>query len=182
MKIKESEFYLIPNYSAYRINKKWQVITYFKRIKIKGEKGTTTILLDKPHRILKNYVNQDGYECVYLKRDDGHKQQILIHHLMLWAHGFPKPFKKAVGRHLDGNPLNNAIENLKWGTMRENADDTVKHGRLKGHLNPASRLKPEDVVYIRNHKTTYIPDLMKKFNVSRGVIDGIRANKTYRNV
>jgi len=32
-------------------------------------------------------------------------------------------------RHLDGNPLNNTPQNLKWGTPQENANDRVLHGR-----------------------------------------------------
>jgi hypothetical protein len=31
-------------------------------------------------------------------------------------------------RHLDGNALNNTLENLKWGTAKENSNDMVKHG------------------------------------------------------
>lgn len=183
MKINESEFLIIPNYSAYRINKKWQIITYFKRVKrLDGGKGSMTILLDKPHRILKNSINQDGYQYLSLKRDDGTWMHALVHQLMLFAHGFPKPFKDAVGRHLDGDRLNNAIENLKWGTVRENADDIIRHGTVRGHLNAAAKLKPEDVHYIRRHKNMYIPDLMKKFNVSRSVINKVRANETYTNI
>lgn len=31
-------------------------------------------------------------------------------------------------RHLDGDPGNNKVDNLVWGTIEENRRDTVKHG------------------------------------------------------
>lgn len=39
-----------------------------------------------------------------------------------------KPTKKHQVRHLDGNPTNNCISNLCWGTAKENADDKKRHG------------------------------------------------------
>jgi hypothetical protein len=31
-------------------------------------------------------------------------------------------------RHLDGDGLNNTVENLAWGTAKENAQDAIRHG------------------------------------------------------
>jgi hypothetical protein len=31
-------------------------------------------------------------------------------------------------RHLDGNPENNALENLKYGTRSQNIQDQIRHG------------------------------------------------------
>lgn len=33
--------------------------------------------------------------------------------------------------HLDDNPLNNRLENLKWGTQKDNVYDVINKGRLK---------------------------------------------------
>ena len=33
--------------------------------------------------------------------------------------------------HIDDNPLNNNVENLKWGTPKENAADAIKNGCFK---------------------------------------------------
>ncbi len=34
-------------------------------------------------------------------------------------------------RHLDGNPLNNRLSNLAYGTKAENAQDAIRHGKRK---------------------------------------------------
>jgi hypothetical protein len=53
-------------------------------------------------------------------------------------------------RHLDGDPANNAVANLAWGTQAENCADTVRHGRtLKGLKNPNAKLNDELVVAAR---------------------------------
>lgn len=43
--------------------------------------------------------------------------------------------------HKDGNPKNNALSNLRWGTSKENGLDMVRHGTsLRGERNPRAKL------------------------------------------
>lgn len=51
-----------------------------------------------------------------------------VHRLVLEAFGRP-PEAGEVCRHLDGNPTNNHISNLAWGSRLENAQDMIQHGR-----------------------------------------------------
>lgn len=77
-------------------------------------------------RILTATINPNGYPQVQLCRL-GHRVNALPHVLMLRAFvGPPPPGTEA--RHLDGNPMNGALENLAWGTKSENARDQVRHG------------------------------------------------------
>lgn len=50
--------------------------------------------------------------------------------LMLLAWVGPRPPGNQA-RHLDGDKENNAVGNLAWGTVLENRDDKVRHGRTK---------------------------------------------------
>lgn len=50
-----------------------------------------------------------------------------IHRLVLEAFIRPRD-KGEVARHLDGNPKNNSLANLAWGTYSDNAFDAVRHG------------------------------------------------------
>ena len=43
-----------------------------------------------------------------------------VHRLVCEAFYGPPPFPKAVVLHLDENALNNAKDNLRWGTQKEN--------------------------------------------------------------
>ena len=53
-------------------------------------------------------------------------------------------------RHLDGNRLNNRVENLAWGTHRENMDDMDRHGtRQRGSSHPGAKLTASDVRVMR---------------------------------
>ena len=47
--------------------------------------------------------------------------------MILESFGQPKPFKKAVVRHLNDDPLDNRLKNLKWGTYKENTFDFMQH-------------------------------------------------------
>lgn len=84
---------------------------------------------------------QSGYQVVTLARSGG-RIHYRVHRLVLTAFCGPRP-AGLEGRHLDGDPSNNALSNLIWGTPRENMRDVVRHGRhhlaqkshcLRGHL------------------------------------------------
>lgn len=81
----------------------------------------------KNDRILKPVKRSKyGHGCVYLSKDSN-KKQCFIHRLVLETFVGPCP-EGMECRHLDGNPKNNKLSNLKWGTKKENQEDSKKHG------------------------------------------------------
>lgn len=58
---------------------------------------------------------------------DGKVRREYVHRLvaMVFLESSPKPFVL----HNDGNPANNMVANLRWGTHAENMADAVKHGK-----------------------------------------------------
>lgn len=81
----------------------------------------------------------------------------LLHRIMLFTYVGPCP-KGMECRHLNGNPLDNRIDNLKWGTRIENARDCNKHGhRCFGMKSPLAKLSDDEVKAIRE---SYIPGLV----------------------
>jgi len=118
------------------------------------------------------------YKKVLLRNPD---KQHLVHRLVLEAFVGPRP-DNCEARHLDGDPSNNRLDNLAWGTKAENEADKVKHGTLLcGTANPASKLTEVDVLYIRASNERQV-DLAKIYGVSQAVISAVRLRKIWKHV
>lgn len=88
-----------------------------------------------------------GYPCFDLARDGKHTYAT-IHFLVLTAFVGPRPDKYEC-LHWDGNPENNRLENLRWGTRSENRMDSIRHGT---HVTPfvkGSKISQDDQREIR---------------------------------
>jgi len=68
-----------------------------------------------------------GYHHVALCRGGEHRTTY-IHVLVLRAFCGAPPFAGAYACHNDGNPGNNHLTNLRWGTAKDNARDRARHG------------------------------------------------------
>ncbi len=79
-----------------------------------------------------------------------------------------------VCRHGDGDPANNALSNLSWGTPKQNADDRARHGRTaKGTLLPFAKLTPTLVRQIRRASGRQ-NDIAAQFGVSISTISHVQ--------
>lgn len=72
-------------------------------------------------------IDRHGYHVYDLWRD-GQRRKVRVHILVAQAFTGPRPEGLDI-RHLDGNPGNNHVENLAYGTRSENLRDAVRHGR-----------------------------------------------------
>ena len=57
----------------------------------------------------------------------------------------PQPTPEHRIAHGDGNSFNSHYKNLRWATPKENGEDTVKHGSLKGVNNGRAILTTQQV-------------------------------------
>lgn len=78
-------------------------------------------------RNLAQRPNTTGYPTVNLFKG-GVRWWVSVHRLVLLAFVGPRPSGLMV-RHLDGDPSNNHLANLRYGTPQENNLDTLRHGR-----------------------------------------------------
>lgn len=136
-------------------------------------------------RWLKLNVDSRGYLRVDLPVSPCVYKHKLIHHLVLETYRESKPVGK-ICRHLDGNKLNNDLENLVWGTHKENAADSKKHGTfICGEKQGLSKLTWNDVAFIRWIYEFGIfsqRKLAKFFSVSQSQIWCVVNNRTWRNI
>ena len=105
----------IKDYPDYLISTFGRVKT-FRNAKAKLDGG----------QILKGSYNTYGYWKVDLINIDGRKT-VNVHRLVAMAF-IPNPESKAQVNHIDGNKINNNVNNLEWNTQRENNEHSFDNG------------------------------------------------------
>ena len=120
-------------------------------------------------------------------------RRFLVHRLVLEAFVGSCP-AGMVCRHLDGNPANNHINTLKWGTQSENAKDAVKHGtcallgskvpRAKGEKQHSSKFSELEVGWIRYLRKAgvLLRDLTEYYGGTQSSISAICRRKVWKHV
>lgn len=135
-------------------------------------------------------VTRWGYLIVVLTTGgrEGRKTSV-VHQLILKTFIGPRPDGMET-RHLDGNSRNNHIDNLRYGTKTENAEDTKRHGRLHGircgERNPNAKLSSEQVRHIRRLSSEGLNcgEILRTglFPVGVGTLQGIVGNHIWLDV
>jgi hypothetical protein len=84
--------------------------------------NTGKVLNNETGKFLKGCLLKRNYQNVTLCDANGHKT-FLIHRLIAEAF-IPNPENKPCVDHIDNNPSNNSLENLRWATNQENHRNT----------------------------------------------------------
>lgn len=99
-------------------------------------------------RPIKSYIRRDsGYWYLGLINDSGEQLVLAQHRVVLEAFVGPRPVDRQT-RHLDGNKANNRLENLRWGTGKEQHQDKLRHGTYR-KVYPEKKLNWEKAAEIR---------------------------------
>lgn len=95
-------------------------------------------------RELRPRAQKSGHLLASLQRD-GKSHRVFVHRLVLEAFVGPCPPGHET-LHLDGNPTNNNLENLRWGTRLENMADQRRHGVLVAGMRHGQARHSDEVV------------------------------------
>ncbi len=128
IEMSEVEFRTLPEYDGYRFGADGSVWSCWT-VKRRGRNLGNIAQKSEQWRRLKAITNSGGYLFVNLKTTGGPvKRCLLIHRLMLLAFRVEKPDGKDVVCHGNGIQTDNRIENLRWGSPRDNIHDSIRHG------------------------------------------------------
>lgn len=130
-------------------------------------------------------VDRSGYFCLNLSAE-GRRRRFYVHRAVLLAFVGP-PSEGQECRHLDGDKRNNRLENLCWGTSKENVADQVLHGTLvRGSGQSQAKVTEADVLEIRRRAAAgrygIQRQLAREFGISDTVVSLIVSRKKWQHV
>lgn len=114
---------------------------------------------------VKRYISPKGYPHVHLYDIKAKKLRIKRLNRLVATLYIPNPHNLPVVMHLDNNPLNNKVSNLKWGTYKENTQQMMREGRNKGQFtSKLSKSQLKEVVKLYGSGKFTLKELSIKFN------------------
>lgn len=137
------EWRAIPGFEGYEASNVGRVRSFRRH----GGRGRGLVVAP---RIKKVHAGVHGYLCVTLQKPDGNRcSKYAVHVLVAAAFLGPRPEGTQVA-HADGDRLNARLDNLRYATPVENAQDKHRHGTTcRGESGGNSKLTEPEVREIR---------------------------------
>ena len=127
---KSLDFMGYPNYAVSNLGR----VKFTELYKWDGTCYTSIRSMIKNQNLLKN-----GYIQVHL-HNKVKRAECYIHRLVAMAF-IPNPEGKSEVDHIDTNPRNNCVDNLRWATSQENSNNPLTRKKLSGENNWAYGMK-----------------------------------------
>ena len=128
--------------------------------------------------------DQHGYRFVKLFRDNK-PHRCRVHTLILTLFVGPRPDGMLARHFPDPNTANNRLDNLQWGTAKENANDRRIHGtNNNGSRHGRAKLREADIPVIRRMVESNVSRraIAKQYGVCITTIDSIVSGRLWRHV
>lgn len=161
----------------------WRDVLGFEGLYEVSSDGRVRSLHRKVPQDMSLFLEHTGYQAVVLK-GAGRPRRFRVHRLVLLAFSRP-PKAGEQARHLNDNKQDNRIENLKWGTAKENKEDARRNGRIaQADTHGQRKLTSKDVLSIRERvasgESRY--ELAKEFGVGYQQIGNIVRKDSWSSV
>lgn len=174
----------VPGFlGRYKISDHGRLLSVTRFVEIKG------FFHKRVGRVLRTMADpRTGHRWICLYKNDA-KTVFYVHTLVLTAFVGPRPSPKHQCRHFpDRDPSNNRLDNLRWGTFKENWADMLVHGTAPvGECHSQAKLTASKVRYIREFYKRRDPvwggaALARKFGVTSSLISYIVGGKIWKAV
>ena len=135
---------------------------------------------------LKPSLNHKGYLRYAIKLKNGKERQLFIHRLLMICYNYIENHEEMQVNHIDGNKLNNNLNNLEWITNEDNMKHAVKNNLIAhqiGESNPCNKLSEQTVLEIIDHllnKDMSVSDMAEIYNCSKSTIYAIKGKRNWR--
>jgi hypothetical protein len=136
----------IPGYPGYHVSKRGKI---YSRWDVNG-KG----ILSKRYHLKQPHLNKNGRYIIGLSQPGIGTTKWLVHRLVALVY-LPNPEGLPYVCHKDNVPTNNSVNNLYWGTQKDNMSQASREGRL-------IQAKGKDSVHYKGTEIqrSYIPRLI----------------------
>lgn|SRR5699024_6848985 len=164
------------------LKERWRFVEGYENLYQVSDKGRVwakekevwngKVFVRRKGKILKQTLTTTGYLKVELTKN-GKRKSKKVHRLVAEAF-INNPKNKPSVNHIDGNPLNNKLDNLEWCTQKENIKHAVQTGLIDSYeFEYGDEIRSK---YINNIETT-LESLSVEYGCSEATIRRILNKK-----
>lgn len=174
----QEEWREIPNLYGYEVSNLGRIRSY-RPINGKGP------LKESPRLLALTGRDKDGYVQVCLRKEnkDFYRR---VHTYVAEAFLGCKPDDSYQVCHNNGDRTDNRVNNIRWGTAKDNSVDREKHNKtVKGVDHHGVKLTEKDIIQIRELYSTgeyFQKELARIYDVTQTTINGIVTGKQWKHV
>lgn len=177
----DPDWYTIPGYEGYYQIKKDGSVRSIPRYVSSVNHGVKCKVY-KPGTNIVQSIDNCGYMDVGLTKD-GKSKMWSVHRLVAMTF-IPNPFNKPDVNHIDGNKLNNHVDNLEWCTKSENMQHAMKLGlwdpKYSGYRSAVSTGIPV-ICLDDNRKFISIHEAARYYNISADAVTlSLKYNRPFK--
>ncbi len=168
----------IPGYEGHYQASSWGRLRSLERIEALPNGSTRK----RNGRILK--AKCGARYAMYSPSKDGVVRSISGHRLIMLAFVGPPKIGEVVC-HYDGNGHNNHIKNLRYGTVKDNEEDKVRHGTVaRGESSGVAKLTDKEVLSMRKKRAAgaALGELSHRYGVGMDTVSLICRGRTWAHV
>lgn len=146
-------------------NRQWKVLPEFPDYEISNDGRLRRATAGSNTKIgahIRVGISTNGYPKYGLTKPNGKRVYRNAHRLVAIAFLPPQPEGKPLVLHDDDNRLNCVYTNLKWGSVKDNSSDAMRHGLVAIGDSHPSRLRPWTRPRGESHKSVKLTDIEVK--------------------